>query len=468
MMWRRLAILVAVLATLALSACATGGNPPVPAPAMPGAWTESGASDAVAPQRDWWRSFGSAELSGLIDAALSASPDMAIAAEQVRQAEAQVQVAGATLFPVVDFRAGTSRLGTRADGGSWRTGDVSSASLSASYEIDLWGRNAAGMRAAEFSLRATRFDEETVRLTLVAGVASAYFQVLSLRGRLVIARENLAIAERVFKVVDARVRYGAVSALDLARQQAAVLAQRAAIPPLELQERQTLYALAILLGRQPEGFDAAASSVSDVLVPRIAAGIPAALLVRRPDLASAEAQLAAANANVAAARAALLPGISLTGSAGLASDVLLNFLNAPTAALAIGASLLQPIFDGGRLRAQVDVAASRERELVENYRKFILAALADVESALAAGSRSVDQEVLQEQVLVQARRALQLAEVRYRAGADDLLTVLDAQRTQFQAEDQLAQIRLARLQASVGLFKALGGGWTDPDHTSPG
>jgi outer membrane protein, multidrug efflux system len=462
-MTRRPASFLAVLAALALGACATSGDPPAAAPAMPGAWTESAAADAALPQRDWWRSFGSAELSGLIDAALRASPDMAIAAEHVRQAEAQVTIAGSTLFPALNFSAGTGRGESRPPGGSWSGDNSSSAALSASYEIDLWGKNASGVRAAGSSLRAARFDQETVRLTLVAGVANAYFQVLSLRGRLVIARENLAIAERVFKVVDARARYGAVSALDVARQQAAVLAQRAAIPPLELQERQTLVALAILLGRQPEGFDAAAATVSDVLVPRIAPGIPAALLVRRPDLASAEAQLAAANANVAAARAALLPSISLTGSAGLASDVLLNVLNAPSAALSIGASLLQPIFNGGRLQAQVDVAASRERELVENYRRFILAALADVESALSAGSRSMDQEILQEQVLVQARLALQLAEVRYRAGADDLLTVLDAQRTLFQAEDQLAQIRLSRLQASVGLFKALGGAWNIPE-----
>jgi NodT family efflux transporter outer membrane factor (OMF) lipoprotein len=476
-MWQRLAFLFAMLATLGLGACATSGNPPAPVSPMPGTWAESGASDAASPARDWWRSFGSAELSALIDAALGASPDMAIAAEHVRQAEAQVRIAGSTLFPALNFSAATARQETRPRGGrsssdnssssgnnsSSSGGNSSSAALSASYEIDLWGKNASGVRAAESSLRATRFDQETVRLTLVAGVASAYFQVLSLRDRLAIGRENLAIAERVFKVVDARARYGAVSALDVARQQAAVLAQRAAIPPLELQERQTLFALAILLGRQPEGFDAAALTVSGVLVPRIASGIPAELLVRRPDLASAEAQLAAANANVAVARAALLPSISLTGSAGLASDVLLNFLNAPTAALLIGASLLQPIFDGGRLRAQVDVAASRERELVENYRKFILAALADVESSLAAGSRSVEQEVLQEQVLVQARRALQLAEIRYREGADDLLTVLDAQRTLFQAEDQLAQIHLSRLQASVGLFKALGGAWKMPE-----
>ena len=202
-----------------------------------------------------------------------------------------------------------------------------------------------GMRAAQSLLRATRFDQETVRLTLVAGVASAYFQVLSLRGRLVIARQNLEIAERVLEVVDSRVRNGAASALDLARQQAAVLTQRAAIPPLVLQERQTLFALAILLGRTPEGFDTAASAVTGLAVPRVAPGLPAQLLIRRPDLASAEAQLAAANADVAAARAALLPSLELTGSAGLASNLLLNFLNGPTATLAIAASPLQPIFN---------------------------------------------------------------------------------------------------------------------------
>ena len=230
-MRRRLAFFVAVLAALALGACATTGNPPAPAPAMPAAWAEPGAPDAAAPASDWWRSFGSAELSGLIDAALSASPDMAIAAEHVRQAEAQARIAGATLFPALNFSAGTGRGETRPPGGSWSGGNSSSAGLSASYELDLWGQNASAARSAEYLLRASRFDQQTIRLTLVTGVASGYFQVLSLRARLVIARENLAIAERVFKVVDARARYGAVSALDVASQQAAVLAQRAAIPP---------------------------------------------------------------------------------------------------------------------------------------------------------------------------------------------------------------------------------------------
>jgi multidrug efflux system outer membrane protein len=434
-----------------LGACAITGNAPAPAPDMPQAFAEPAAPDAAVPARNWWGAFGSPELSALVAAALDANPDLAIAAERVRQAEAQVSIAGATLFPALNFGAGSSRRETRVDGGGWQAGNASSATLSASYELDVWGKNASGVRSAE-----------AVRLTLVAGVANAYFQVLSLRGRLAIARENLGIAERVFAVVDSRVRNGAASALDLARQQAAVLTQTAAIQPLELQERQTLFALAILLGRAPQGFDTAASAVTGLAVPGVAPGLPAQLLVRRPDLASAEAQLAAANANVAAARAALLPSIGLTGSGGLASDVLLNFLNGPTATIAIGASLLQPIFDGGRLRAQADVAASRERELVENYRKAVLAALADVESTLAAGGRTAAQELLQEKVVEQARVALRLAEIRYREGADDLLTALDAQRTLFQAEDQLAQIRLSRLQAAVGLFKALGGAWKMP------
>jgi outer membrane protein TolC len=336
-------------ATLVLGACATTGSPRAPAPGVPPGWAEPAPSGAIAPTPDWWRSFGSEELSALVAAALDSNPDIAIATERVRQAEALTRVAGASLFPEVSFGAATSRRETRPDGGAWTANDASSAAFSASYEIDLWGRNASGLQSAESLLRASRYEFEAVRLTLLAGVASGYFQVLSLRGRLAIARGNLLIAERVLNVVDARVRYGAASPLDLARQQAAVLTLRAAIPPIELQ-------------------------------------------------------------------------------------------------------------DGGRLRAQVDAAASRERELVENYRKSILAALADVEVALASGARTADQETLQAQVMEQSRIALRLVEIRYREGVDDLLTVLDAQRTLFQAEDQLAQVRLARLQASIGLFKALGGG----------
>jgi len=451
------------IAVAMLGACASLQDPPSPAPgaaaSMPGHWAEDSASGAIPLSRDWWNGFGSVELSGLVEGALAANPDLAIAAERIRQAEAQVRIAGASLFPALNLGADTSRHESRPPGGQWRGESSSGLGLSASYEVDLWGGIAAGVRSTEWSLRASRFDRETVRLTLVSGVAGGYFQLLAVRGRLAITNENLGTAERVLALVEARFRNGAVTPLDVARQRSAVLSQRASIPPLQAQESQTLYALAILIGKAPQNFGAAGPPIGAISVPGVTPGIPADLLVRRPDIAAAEAQLQAANANVATARAELLPRISLTGSAGLASGVLLNVLNAPTAALSLGAGLAQSIFDAGRLRAQVEITASRERELVEGYRRVILAALADVETALAAGARTAQQETLQAQVVVEAREAQRIAEVRYREGVDDLISVLDAQRTLFQAQDQVAQVRLARLQASVALYKALGGGW---------
>jgi outer membrane protein TolC len=173
--------------------------------------------------------------------------------------------------------------------------------------------------------------------------------------------------------------------------------------------------------------------------------------------------LGAANADVAAARAALLPSIQLTGSAGLSSAALLSFVGGPTTAASLAASLLQSIFDGGRRRGQVRISESAERELVQIYRKAILTALADVEIALVAANRARQQEVLQSEVRTKAQNALRIAELRYREGADDLLTVLDAQRSLFDAQDRLAQVRQERLESAVSLFRALGGGWSDAD-----
>lgn len=438
-----------LLLVLLLSGCATSSPMLAPDVAPPPAWAEAQSAPSSI-QPDWWKSFASDELQALVEQALAGSPDLAIAMERVRQAEAQVRVAGSSLFPSLNLGFDTRKTDDSKS---------SSTSLSASYEVDFWGQNKAGVTGAQAGLRATVFDRESARLTLIGGVANAYFEVLSLRGRLAVARENLEIAERVLALVQARARNGAVSPLDVARQEAAVLSRRAALLPLEQQERQTLAALAVLLGRVPEGFAVGATGVTALAVPTITPGLPAELLTRRPDLAAAEAQLAAANADIAAARAALLPSIQLTASAGVASGALLAFMSGPQSSAAIAASLLQPIFDGGRRRAQVEIAESRERELVEAYRRAILSAFADVENALSAARRLAEREALQAQVEERSREALRLAEVRYREGADDLLSVLDAQRTLFDAQDQLAQVRLERLEAAVALYRALGGGW---------
>jgi len=460
---------VALTLAVSLSGCAIVSPRLEPEVPVAGSWNESAPADAVGVTPTWWTSFNSPELASLVTEALAGSPDLAVATERVKQAEAEVRVAGASLFPQLNLDGGASahRSGNTAGAVPALTDSASSIELTASYELDLWGKNRAGVRAAESSAAASRFDRDTAQLTLVSGVATSYFDVLALRTRLAIARENLDIAQKVMDVVSARARDGAASALDVSRQQGTVDSQKAALVPLEQQERQTLAALAVLLGRPPEGFDVKATGIDDLIVPSIDPGLPSTLLVRRPDLASAEAQLAAANANVAAARAAMLPSITLTGTAGLASAALTSLPTAgATAAAGLAVSLLQPIFDGGRLSGQKAIAESKERELVETYRKAILSSFADVEQSLAATSHLGQQEQLQEDVQTQAREAQRLAEIRYRDGADDLLTVLDAQRTLFAAQDQLAQIQLSRLQAAVGLYKALGGGWSGPDASA--
>ncbi len=457
---------LALVVACSLSGCAMVSPQLKPDVSVAGAWNEPAPADAAAVSPTWWTTFGSPELESLVSEALAGSPDLAIATERVQQAEAQVRVADSSLFPVLTAAASTSGLRTSTVGSTTRAGGAvvnsgGNVGLTASYELDLWGKNRAGVRAAESSAAAAGFDRDTAQVTLVSGVATSYFDVLALRTRLAIARDNLTTAQKVLDVVSARARNGEASALDLSRQEGTVLSQQAALVPLEQQERQTLAALAVLVGRTPEGFDVKATGIGDLRVPTIDPGLPSTLLVRRPDLASAEAQLAAANADVAAARAALLPSITLTGTAGLATSALTSIATSgTTAAIGIAASLLQPIFDGGRLRGQKAIAESRERELVETYRKAILSAFADVEEALAGTSRLGQQEQLQADVQAHAQESLRLAEVRYRAGADDLLTVLDAQRTLFAAQDQLAQVELSRLQAAVSLYKSLGGGWS--------
>ena len=473
-MLRTVALLGAVSAFLA--GCATGSAPQPVRVEAPAQWASSGpAAAGVWPAPDWWRSFDSAELPALMASAQASNFDLGIAAARVVQADAQARIAGAALLPTVDFgadvarqRSGSSSGRSGGAGGSsgsrWSTS--SGASLNASYEVDFWGRNRADVDAARASAAASRYGQQTVALTVTADVATTYFQILALRDRLAVARENLAAAERVLGVVEARANAGAVSPLDLAQQRAAIAGQRAAIPPLQQQERQAVYALAILLGRNPEGFDVRSTTMRNIALPSVAPGMPSELLNRRPDIRAAEAQLAAANADIHAARAAFFPRVQLNSSANIASLAISTILDPAGAALGLAASLTQPIFEGGRLRGGLELAQGRREELVHGYRRAVASAFSDVEVALVSVERAAEEEAFVQEQVTQARRALELAELRYREGAVDLLAVLDAQRTLFQAEDRLTQIRLARLQSAVGLFRALGGGWEAPSRVA--
>lgn len=458
---------LALAIALALQGCAVTTEPARgPVVEMPAAWgPDAPAADAPPLTAAWWGGFGSPPLERLIEQAQAASPDLRIAIERMRQADIALQQAGISRLPTVNGSAGLSASHSDASGVSATSRESTSVGLSVSYEVDLWGRVDATVRASEAAFEASRFDWQAARLSLVTSVAGNYFQWLGAGERLRIARENLAIAERVLAIVEARQRNGVATALEVSQQRTTVLSQRTALIPLELQQRQLASALALLLGRVPQAYAPEAGDFGVLRVPEVAPGLPAALLTRRPDLAAAEAQLAAADANVAAARAALLPTLSLSASGSLGTSALLSLAD-PTRSVSVGLSLAQAIFNGGRQRLQIRTTESQRVVLIETYGKAIRTALKEVDDGLGNAERSQRQEALQREVVAQARRSLQLAELRYREGSGDLLSVLDAQRTLFSAQDALVTQHLARLTAALDLYKALGGDWASPPALS--
>ena len=296
-----------------------------------------------------------------------------------------------------------------------------------------------------------------MRLTVTAGVASAWLQAVALRERADIAQSNLRAAERLLQLVDARVRAGAASPLDLAQQRGLVATQQRSLALLQQQRAQAQTTVGMLLG-QAQDVPIAARSVMALRPSALDAGLPAALLVRRPDVARAEAQLAAAHADVAAARTALLPRVTLTASLGSGDDRWHRLFDNPLYTLAAG--LVAPVFDGGRLAAGHERAQARQAELLATYRQTIVQAAGEVQTSLHTLAGVDAQIQAQGQELEQAQRALGLAEVRYRAGAESLLVLLETQRVLYAAQDQSVQLQLERLQGHVALYKALGGGWS--------
>lgn len=459
----QLACLGAVLALLA--GCAQSPRQHAAPVDLPPAWNTA-TPQGNWPEPQWWTGYQARELDRLIEQALADSPDVRIAERRVRLAELSVQQAGASLFPSLGLSASSGSRRSEAPGTSGAVrSESSSAALNIGYEVDLWGRLSAGVRGAEASLDGVRFDQEAARLTLTTGVANAYFQYLSLFDRLEIARQNLQLAERLMAIVETRARYGSASALDVSRQRTTVLSQRAALLPLETQLRQTRHALALLVGKLPGELELQGDRIERLSLPAVGVDVPGAILSRRPDLARAEADLRAADAQVDVARASLLPTLQLSAGASLASNALLS-LSDPTRVLSLTGSLAQNLFDGGKLRRQVDIGEVGVQQSWESYRKTLLTAVKEVEDALVNVERQGTQELNQSAVRDEAQRSLQLSEQRYKAGAAGLSDVLDAQRTYFSAQDQLAQIRLSRLSASVDLIKALGGGWQAPRRSS--
>jgi len=446
---------------IALSGCTSLWFPyEKPVTATPEAWREGAPANAAGiwPDQSWWHSFNAPELNQLIEKAVVENNDIVAAIARLRQANAQVTINGAPLLPTLaasgdgaDIHAGSKTKSA--------SGNRFNAKLNASYEMDFWGKNSAARESAEVSAAASQFDAEVVRLTTLSSVAKTYFDVLASDARLAIARENIANAKRTLDSLRMRYEQGLINGLDMAQQESEVASREAALPPIELQRSKGLSALAVLVGTLPESLAAPNTKLNTITAPAVPVGLPSDLLIRRPDVQKAEANLIAAHANINQARAAFFPSISLTGQTGYTSTALSQLFKPGSILTSYGVSLAQPIFNNGELSGALELSKGQYDELLANYRAAILSAFTDVEDVLAAVAQTAAQEKAQQQVVASARKAYQLSQQQFDGGLVDITSVLNTQRTLFNANDALAQVKLSHLQAIAGLYTSLGGGW---------
>lgn len=471
---------IAWLAALAMSAAGCmmmGPDYERPAQPLPERFVDvapgdAGSGEAGAPVRpDWWALYRDPQLDALIGAALARNADLRIAVAQVDEAEATLREAYAVLTPQVDLGATSSRSRITEQGaqpvpaGVPLTRSDHRVALTTAFEIDFWGRLRRGAESIEAQLLASRYARDVVALSLAGTTAQAWFALRSLDAQIAVTGESLQVRTESLEVARARARGGLVSDLDV--HQAEGARADAAVQLIELQrqraavERQ-LGTLSGQPGLRVPGGDLRAMPVPPLPPP----GLPSTLLDRRPDIRQAEAVLQAANARIGVARAAMMPTISLTGSLGGQSADLSDLLRSGARIWSLGFGLTLPIFDAGRLQSRAEQAEARERQALAGYQKSIENAFREVGDALGNVERSAAAERDLQVRLEAARNTTRLARSRYESGYSAYLELLDALRTQNDAELALARNRQARLSYSVDLMKSLGGGWRDPEESA--
>ncbi len=474
---RNAALAALLAAALAVSGCGLSPDYARPGLDLPAAYAETSFEStlpegAVTPpaaiygaeNREWWRNFSSPALLALQQRALEGSHAFQAEREVLAQALYRARQARADLLPGVDLGGSASRRGSGQPGGYQRT-DAFSGTVQASYELDIWGANRETAEAARQRFIAGLNAWRGAGLSLESEVALTYFSYLAARENLAVYDEILVNAREVLAYQETREKFGAAAPLDVARQRSSVSGMEAGRISYLVKMTEARNSLCQLVGVPdlPEDIRAMMDKekIADLLPPAIGPGLPSDLLLRRPDLAQAEANLKAANADIGVARAAFLPGITLSASAGWQSDSLSSLVSPVSALYSLAASLLQPVFHNGRILNQYKETVAAHRELMERYRETALGAFLEVATALDSNKFLQEQEGHRQLSGEQAAEAYRIARLRYEAGAEDFLAVLNAQETMLYAENQVVQSRLERLNTVVALFKALGGGWGD-------
>lgn len=364
------------------------------------------AGSAVQTRAGWWRSFSSPELDRLMARALIGNLNLQAAVARVAQARGTAEIDAAPLWPALTL------VGTQDQSTGLKNSQTHQLFGQATYEIDFWGKNRAAAASGAALADASAFDADTVAMTLSASLADIYFQILSLRERVALARSIAADARRVLGLIEVQRGLGTATDLQVAQQRTAVATFDAVVPALQQQMDVATHALAVLTGQAPEGFTVTADGLGLLSRPNILPDLPAVLLERRPDVCAAEARLISANFDIGVARAAFFPSVSLTGAAGIGSKTLSHFF--PATALAdVGAGLLQPLFLGGQLEGQLRVSRGRQIELVAAYRQAVLTAFQDVEDALSTLNQVRAQAAIETTAEVAARTAANLAQLQY-------------------------------------------------------
>lgn len=439
--------------------CATVPAPPVQVP-VPAAWRD-GLGGGAAPDKDWFSRLGSTVLDDLIREALAASPDLETAEARVRQADARLRAAGAPLLPTASAAASLNRITGSSGGESARETDRG-LQFAASYEVDFWGAARAAREAARAERRATVADADLLRLSLEASIAQTYITLLELRARQVSAQRQLELLTEGVAALDARAVAGLVSVVELSVYRSSLASVRSSTASLRQQEIEASAALALLVGRNAPVLLPPEPQLHALAVPPPAGATPSEVLIRRPDIAAAEAALAAADANVIVARSALLPRLTLDAVLARQNpgfQAALTTLPGSGTSLSLGAALLQTLFDGGRAQAQRAETLARREELVAAYRKAIGAALVDVQRALEIEQQAARQQTDANLAQAAAQASEQALRARNAAGLGDPLVAIEAERARLVAQDESDHAHAVLMLASIDLFKALGGGW---------
>ena len=460
---------IVVLAAILAGGCSVGPNYQRPETEAPRGWQYADSSFMVdssmvtAADTSWWEGFGDTVLTGLVETALRNNADVRIAAGRVEQYMGLYGVAKSDFFPKINAGAGATRGQIRLtpSGEEARpTVNQFDVTVSAAWEIDLWGKVRRATEAARADLLGAEEARRAVTVSVVGLVVESYIQLLALDKQLDVAHRTLATREKSLNLFQQRSARGDVSDLEMAQIESQYWTARSRIPALERSIAFQENALSVLLGRNP-GPIPRGSVIDSLQMPRVPENLPSELLEQRPDVRQAEEQLRAANARIGVAKAQYFPSISLTGVFGTASSDLSKLFTPNAQIWNIGGSILQPIFRWGEISGQVTAAEAFQRQMLEEYVRAVQNAFADAEDALVSRSRTQEERDAIAMQVASLRSYERLSQMRYLEGVTSYLEVLDAERSLFDTELGYAQTQANLLATVVGLYRAFGGGWTD-------